>query len=357
MRTLRGLAVLLVASLVGAGMVVAVDGPPPWAYGFDGPAPPGGAAEAGRGAGAGRGAAGGGAGRGAAAAAPDTTLQHVPGSTLGFTAAQIRNGFGPADWFPEDHPTMPEIVAKGKMPEGVNACALCHYPNGKGRPENAAVAGLPYSYIVQTLNDFKNGNRKTADARKANTGRMAGFAKAMSDAEIAETAKYFSSMKWTPWIRVVETSTAPKTHINAGMFVANEGSEKEAIGDRIIEVPENGELTEQFRDPHSGFVAYVPSGSIKRGEELVVKGGAGKTTACAVCHGANLEGVGPVPPLAGRSPSYLVRQLYDMQSGNRTGIWTELMKPVVSKLTNADMLAIAAYVASRPVPGESSSKR
>jgi cytochrome c553 len=346
MRTLRGIAVLLVASLLGAGLVVAVDGPPPWAYGFDGPPPAAGSQPAN----AGRGGAGGGAGRGTPAAAPDPTLQHIPGSTLSFTSAQIRNGFGPADWFPEDHPSMPEIVAKGKMPE-VNACALCHYPNGKGRPENAPVAGLPYSYIVQTLTDFRNSNRKSADTRKANTGRMSAFAKSMTDVEIADTAKYFSSMKWTPWIRVLESSTAPKTHINAGMFVANEGNETEALGDRIIEVPENGELTEQFRDPHSGFVAYVPKGSIKRGEELAVRGGAGKTTACGVCHGANLEGVGPVPPLAGRSPSYLVRQLYDMQQGTRTGIWTELMKPVVSKLTNADMLAIAAYVSSRPVTG------
>jgi cytochrome c553 len=71
--------------------------------------------------------------------------------------------------------------------------------------------------------------------------------------------------------------------------------------------------------------------------------------------------LGPVPGIAGRSPSYLARQLYDMQQGDRHGIWTELMKPVVAKLTNDDMLAIVAYVSSRPVTADkkevSSAKR
>jgi cytochrome c553 len=101
-----------------------------------------------------------------------------------------------------------------------------------------------------------------------------------------------------------------------------------------------------LRDARSGFFAYVPVGSIKKGEALVTTGG-GKTTACAICHGADLRGMGPVPGLAGRSPSYMVRQMFDMQQGMRKGVWTELMKPVVSKLSEEDMLAIAAYTASR----------
>ena len=230
----------------------------------------------------------------------------------------------------------------------INACSLCHYPNGRGRPENAGVSGLPSSYFIQTMMDFKNDNRKSADTRKANTNRMVAFAKTMTDDEIKAAATYFSSMKWTPWIRVVEADTVPKTRINGGMFVVVEGAEggKEPIGQRIIEAPENGEETETLRNSHSGFVAYVPPGSIKKGEALVTTG-AGKTTQCAVCHGANLEGLGPVPGLAGRSPSYVVRQLHDMQMGTRKGIWTDLMKPVVAKLTAEDMMNIAAYTASR----------
>jgi cytochrome c553 len=248
---------------------------------------------------------------------------------------------------------MPEIVAHGRRDAQVNACSLCHYPNGKGRPENAGVSGLPVSYFVQTMMDFKNDMRKSADTRKGNTNRMIAFAKAMTDDEIKAAATYFSSMKWTPWIRVVEASTVPKTRIAGGMFLALEGAEagKEPIGQRIIEVPEKTEDTESLRNPHSGFIAYVPPGSIKKGEALVTTG-AGKTTQCGVCHGADLEGLGPVPGLAGRSPSYLVRQLHDMQIGTRKGQWSDLMKPVVAKLSAEDMLNIAAYTASR-VPGES----
>ena len=91
---------------------------------------------------------------------------------------------------------------------------------------------------------------------------------------------------------------------------------------------------------------------LKKGEALVTTGGAGKTTQCAICHGPNLEGLGPVPGIAGRSPSYVARQLYDMQQGTRKGIWSDLMKPVVAKLTTEDMLNIAAYTASR-TPGAS----
>lgn len=328
---------VILTSVFAAGILLAADDPPPpWAYGFAAPAP----------ATPPPAAAPGGAGRGAAPAAPaDESKKTLPGSTGSFTLAQIRDAFGPADWFPGDHPAMPEIVARGKRPD-VRACSLCHYPNGKGRPENAGVAGLPVSYFIQTMTDFKNGARKSADSRKANTNIMIAIAKGMTDEEIKASAEYFGAMKWTPWIKVVETDTVPKTRIAGGMFLRIEPEAKEPIGQRIIETPDDTEGTEALRNPRSGFTAYVPVGSLKRGEALVNSGG-GKTTQCAVCHGADLKGMGPVPSLAGRSPSYTVRQLFDMQQGVRKGEWSDLMKPVVAKLSNEDMLAIAAYTASR----------
>jgi cytochrome c553 len=194
--------------------------------------------------------------------------------------------------------------------------------------------------------DFRNGNRKSAEPRKANTNTMITIAKGMTEDEIKAAAEYFSSMKWSPWIKVVESSTVPKTRLAGGMFLTLESGEKEPLGQRIIETPENAEGTEVLRDARSGFIAYVPVGSIKKGEALVNNGG-GKTTQCGVCHGADLKGLGPVPGIAGRSPSYLVRQLYDLQQGARKGIWADLMKPVVTKLTDEDMLNIAAYTSSR----------
>jgi cytochrome c553 len=340
MKTFRGAVnlslALAFACVVTIGVLIAAtEPPPPWAYGFT--APPDAQASA------------------PPAAAPvkdDGTQRRLPGSTLSFTLTQIRDNAGPADWYPGDHPPMPPIVAHGRKEAMVFACSLCHYPNGKGRPENAGVSGLPYTYFLQTMQDFKSGARKSADARKGNTNLMINFAKAMTDDEIKAAAEYFGSMKWTPWIKVVETNTVPKTRIAGGMFLRLEGNEKEPLGKRIIETPENVEGTELLRDSHSGFIAYVPPGSVKKGEALVTTGGGGKTIACATCHGADLQGLGPVPGIAGRSPSYLVRQLYDMQQGYRHGVWTELMKPVVAKLTTDDMLSIVAYTASRPVGAE-----
>ena len=178
---------------------------------------------------------------------------------------------------------------------------------------------------------------------RATTNVMIAIAKGMTEDETKAAAEYFGSMKWTPWIKVVEAAMVPKTRIAGGMFLRNEGSETEPIADRIIETPENVEGTEVLRDARSGFIAYVPPGSVKRGEALVKSGGGGKTTPCGVCPGADLMGLGPVPGIAGRSPSYMVRQLYDMQQGVRKGVWSDLMKPVVANLTDADMLAIAAY--------------
>lgn len=317
---------IAIASLLTAGAALAAE-LPHWAYGFAGPGAPTPPAA------------------GAAAPAPDTSSKHLPGSKGEFTRQQISNRFGPADWYPEDHPTMPPVVAKGKEPN-VYACSLCHYPNGKGRPENAGVSGLPTAYFIQTMDDFRDGNRKSTDTRKANTNLMIQFAKNMTDDEIKQSAEYFGSMKWTPWMKVVEADTVPKTRVAGGMFLRLEGNETEPLGHRIIETPEDAEGTEVLRNDHSGFMVYAPKGSLKKGEALVMTG-AGKTTQCAVCHGPDLTGMGPVPGLAGRSPSYMVRQLYDMQEGTRKGLWTSLMKPVVAKLDNDDMIAVAAYLASR----------
>ena len=331
MRIFVGVVVVGLVTVVTAGVLRAAGEPPAWAYAIPPAAPP---------------AAGGGGGAPAAAPAPDPTPRTLPGSTLSFPLANIRDAFGPADWFPGDHPTMPDVVAKGRRPD-VRACGLCHYPNGKGRPENAGVAGLPVSYFIQQMNDFRADVRKSAEPRKANTNVMIQIAKGMTPEEIKAAADYFASMKWSPWIKVMETKTVPKTRIQGGMYLRLEGTDTEPIGMRIIETPENVEHTETLRNPRSGFIAYAPMGSIKKGEALVTTGGNGKTVQCGVCHGADLKGLGPVPGLAGRSPSYMVRQMYDMQAGARHGVWSELMKPVVAKLTDEDLVAIAAYVSSR----------
>jgi cytochrome c553 len=166
-------------------------------------------------------------------------------------------------------------------------------------------------------------------------------------------------MKWTPWTRVIETDLVPRTRIEGNLFRATAQARTEPIAGRIIEVPEDEEQSEGLRNPRSGFIAYVPVGSIKRGENLVTTGGLsivdgrivpGKTVACAGCHGPDLMGLLDVPGIAGRSPSYLVRQLYDLQQGARRGKSSPLMQATVANLTTEDMVAIAAYVTSRVAP-------
>ena len=143
---------------------------------------------------------------------------------------------------------------------------------------------------------------------------------------------------------MVETSTVPKFEISShNMLVKLPGSATEALGQRIVEMPEDVER-EELRDPRTGFVAYVPKGSIARGKNLVETGNG--AFPCTSCHGADLKGSGDVPALAGRSPSGIVRQLYDIQHGTRGGPAVDPMKPEVATLTDENRLDIAAYLAS-----------
>ena len=180
---------------------------------------------------------------------------------------------------------------------------------------------------------------------KRNIDQKPGMFQAATDAEVAEAAAYFSALKPRRTIKVVETDTVPKTFITANHLAAVQTGETEPIGQRIIEVPED---LERFisRDTHAVFIAYVPVGSIKKGQALATSGGGGKTVPCASCHGADLKGLGPVPGIAGRSTNYTVRQLYDFKHGARAGTGGALMKPAVEKLTVDDMLVLAAYLAS-----------
>ena len=274
----------------------------------------------------------------------DPTPRHVPDSTASFTLAQVADFYNPPDWHPTDHPAMPDIVAHGRAPD-VYACGYCHLPNGQGRPENASLSGLSVGYMMQQLVDFKGGTRQSSVPNRRPGVAMVGIAAKATEKEMLTAAKYFSSLKPNPWIRVVETATVPKTRVSGWMLVPAAAHATEPIGQRIIEMPEKLEATE-LRDDHSGFVAYVPLGSIKRGKALAESGGGGKTLQCSICHGPELKGMGKTPALAGRSPSYLVRQLYDMQSGARNGSAAQSMKPVVEKLTIEDMVSLAAYTAS-----------
>jgi cytochrome c553 len=268
--------------------------------------------------------------------------QHLPGSDKAYTQPELDLMSIAVDWYPDQHAPMPKIVRDGQDNGGF-ACASCHLANGLGHPESGDMVGLTPDYFIKTMAEYKSGARKDPI-------RMTAIAQATSDQDVREAAAWFASLKpATPhWVRVVEASTVPKTYLGQGRmrFVDPDGG-TEPIGNRIIMLPEDAARA-RARDPASGFVAYAPPGSLARGKALVETGGNGKTFQCTLCHGEGLKGIGNIPRIAGVHPIYLVRQLYNFQTGANNGPEAQLMKPVVAKLTDEDIVALAAYIGSLP---------
>ena len=272
---------------------------------------------------------------------PQKGLVHVPGSMQEYDASKIAGNATPPDWFPDEHPAPPAIVS-GAGGATKLACGSCHLMSGQGHPESADLAGMPVEYLVRQMHYFKSGARK-------DDARMGPIAKAASEEDIRKSAEYFAAIKPIPWVKVLETAMPPKTFIaTAGRHrvLSPEGG-TEAMGQRIVEIAVDVQRTAD-RDPHSGFIAYVPPKSISRGEALVKTGGKSKTIPCAICHGDDLHGLGEIPRLAGLQPVYVARQLITMQNGSSAGTNAELMKKVVAKLSMDDIIAISAYLGSLP---------
>lgn len=310
-------AATLLVMLTGVRSVGAGEAPPPWAYPVNPPD--------------------------FSPAKDDGSLRKVPGSGITFTLTQVRDRFFAPDWHPEDHPTLPEVVARGRKP-GVFACGYCHRADGPGGPENASIAGLPEAYILQQMADFRSGARRTAVPARAPFQLKAAMAKEISEAELVEAARYFAALKPRANILVVETERAPRTRVAGWVHVDLRDGQTQALDGRIVEVPEDAEHFES-RDARARFIAHVPVGSVSRGAALAA---GGRTQACASCHGDDLRGAKGVPPIAGRSPSYLMRQLVDLKLGTRAGAGAAPMKPIVEALSLDDMTALAAYLASLP---------
>lgn len=269
----------------------------------------------------------------------------LPGSTRSYTQAQIDDQFNPPDWYPDEHGPLPKVVKTGIQAQ---ACGSCHLMSGLGHPESANLAGLPVEYMLRQMEDFKNGVRKDPMTyeQSARAARMNNIAAGLPEEDMRKAVEFFANLKPAVWYKVVEAQTVPQSWVNGGrMRLPLPGGGTEPLGNRIITMPQDAARVES-RDPHSGFIAYVPPGSIKKGESLATTGGSGKTISCAVCHGEGLKGLGDVPRLAGVHPIYIVRQLYNFQVGANTSTAAAQMKKVAANLTEDDMIALAAYVAS-----------
>ena len=267
------------------------------------------------------------------AARPDGIVR-ANGSAREYDAAKIAGNANPPDWFPEEHGPAPPSVKGGTSI--TMACGSCHLMSGQGHPESADLAGMPAEYLIRQMAYYNDGSRK-------DDARMGPIAKAVSDMDVRQAAEYFAALKPRTFVKVIETANPPRT------FIATAGRHRqlhpdggtEPIGHRILEIPADPFGTE-IRDPHSGFIAYVPPGSIAKGEALV------KTAQCGLCHGDKLKGLGEVPRLAGLQPLYIAHQLFDLQYGSSAVKVAALMKKAVANLNEDDIIDISAYPGSLP---------
>lgn len=268
----------------------------------------------------------------------------LPGSVETFSKAQLLDRTTAVDWFPNQHPAMPPAVKGGRS--AVFACGFCHLPTGVGRTENADLAGMPVAYLQQQIRDMKSGARKLIDPRFAPDDHMLETIRQTSDADADAAARYFAALPYSKHLKVVETDTIPRVHEDGFIYVFAADGAKEPLGERIVEGPDSFDRFE-MRDPRVIFTAYVPVGSIARGAALA-NGQGGAKQACTICHGVGLKG-GPVglgPPIAGRYPTEIFRQLYAIQIGTRNGVSAATMKPIVAPLSQSQMIDLAAYVGS-----------
>jgi cytochrome c553 len=270
----------------------------------------------------------------------------VPGSKLSVTAEQLQKNSFIADWHPGDHPKPPVAVDRGNPKTKQPPCAECHFLTGTGGPDSAVLAGLPADYIVRQFDEFRSGRRGCAVKESEPCAEaMQGVAKKISPADLRAAAEYFSKLPYRRHMQVAEAASVPKFDVVWYTNAPVKGAKREPIGERIAEL--NEDMTRYLAaDWRAPVTAYVPPGSLKRGKALVEKGAGAMP--CASCHGVKFQGLGTAPPLAGQSPSYLYRQLYNIQYGFRKGPAVALMLPEVAHLTNADRIAIAAYLASLP---------
>jgi cytochrome c553 len=175
---------------------------------------------------------------------------------------------------------------KAALQKTIETCIACHGLSGRSvSPTFPILAAQTAPYIELQLHAFKDQTRADPDAQ----AYMWGMASQLDDASISALAAYFSKQ-----------------------------SAAEGKGG-------NATLTAQGKQI---FVEGVPGRQIP---------------ACASCHGAQAQGNGPFPRLAGQHAPYLLKQLLVIQSVLRTA---PVMHGVIKDLTRDQMQAVVAYLES-----------
>ena len=175
---------------------------------------------------------------------------------------------------------------KAALQKTIETCSACHGLNGRSvSPTFPNLAAQTAPYIELQLHAFKDQTRADPDAQ----AYMWGMASQLDDISISGLAAYFSKQS------------------------AAEGK--------------------------SGNATLVA-----QGKQIFVEGVPGRQIpACASCHGAQAQGIGPFPRLAGQHAPYLLKQLLVIQSVLRTA---PVMHGVIKDLTRDQMQAVVAYLES-----------
>src|ERR1700686_2262468 len=189
--------------------------------------------------------------------------------------------------------------APDTMAARVLACASCHGAQGEGTSDVyfPRLAGKPAGYLYNQLIAFRDGRRKYPP--------MNYLLEFLPDAYLKQIAEHFASLR-------------PPFPAPAVPTVSNE-------------ILARGEALVKTGDPQHG----IPP--------------------CSACHGPALGGMEPaIPGLLGLRASYVSAQLGGWRYGTRTAAAPDCMQVVAGLLTEDDVKAVAAFLASRPAPSDPS---
>ncbi|MEW5838910.1 MAG: c-type cytochrome [Pseudomonadota bacterium] len=174
-------------------------------------------------------------------------------------------------------------VAAGKA--AYATCAACHGANGEGGGMFPKLAGLSADKAAALLKKYRAG-----ETVGANTAMMAPNAKALSDTNITDLAAFIASLG----------------------------------GGAAAAAP-----------------APAATASSVKGD---AEAGKAKYATCAACHGANGEGAGMFPKLAGTPADKIADLLKKYRAGETVGANTAMMAPNAKALSDADIDNLAVFI-------------
>ena len=190
------------------------------------------------------------------------------------------------------------VLERGKEVSAL--CIACHMESGSGssiegfeyRPR---LTGMDPTYMVHQIQSFKDGTRINHS--------MKPFADLLTDEQMHDVSHYYASL---PAVK------AEDYEVNASEDVLARGKDLIYNGD---------------------WNRYIP--------------------ACVACHGVDAYGIGTsFPNLNGQNPAYVKKAINDWKEETRTNDPLELMARVAKRLTEEDIYAVAAYLASQPAVKE-----